>query len=192
MARTDLDMAAFRGLLVPKRMLVMQLLQGASGLGCLIFGAIVLGLSCRGGSEVGTGDDSVNSAVMDILTFIHIGYAIVSYSGAYVCYRYVVNYKRLSEQIYFGNLPGDASLEEKSLVLIKTGIIVRIVSLEGVAFFGLVTCLLGATGGVLNEYPKYWVNLFSFVVMMAFVLMTFPTKRRVESIFADRMLDNRL
>ncbi|HDP80473.1 MAG TPA: hypothetical protein ENN21_06480 [Spirochaetes bacterium] len=51
-----------------------------------------------------------------------------------------------------------------ALAVIRTARIIKLAVIEGPAFFGLVICFLGVTGGVIYREPLYWVNLVSYGV----------------------------
>jgi hypothetical protein len=57
--------------------------------------------------------------------------------------------------------------------------IVRFAILEIAAMIGLGICAIGATRGVMNVEPMYWVNLFSTLIMVAVATWKFPSQERV-------------
>jgi hypothetical protein len=93
-----------------------------------------------------------------------------------------------------GRLTSGENVSEEQLATwcvsqLRTAIIVRLAIMEGAAFFGLVVCVIGATGGALAAEPKYWVNLASTCVLALFAITTFPAKERWTSWFQERFVD---
>jgi len=119
------------------------------------------------------------------LTYTHVFFAIVSYSVTQIVFKQMLSRDRLSKLSYgIGsktNQP-ELSLPERCFFMIRGAIIVRLAMFEGVAFFGLVICLLGIIQGVLQLHTGYWVNAFSTVVALGLILKTYPSRERIEGI----------
>jgi hypothetical protein len=110
---------------------------------------------------------------METLSMTHVGFTIVAYLLAPFLFNRVLNATRLD--------PGqDAAtpreLATQALLLLRTAIIVRLAVLEGAAIFGLSVCVIGVTGGVMESEPLYWLNLGSGVLLIAFGVITFPSR----------------
>jgi len=63
--------------------------------------------------------------------------------------------------------------------------IFRLALFESVAVFGLVVCTLAAFNGVLQAHPIYWLNLFSSLLFMVFLVNHFPTPEKLERFFRE-------
>jgi hypothetical protein len=71
---------------------------------------------------------------------------------------------------------------EAVLSNIRLAGIVRLAVMEWAAFFGLVVLVVATQQSVLQRAPEYWVNVISTVIMFGFVLLTFPTRARLEEV----------
>jgi Na+-transporting NADH:ubiquinone oxidoreductase subunit NqrB len=65
----------------------------------------------------------------------------------------------------------------------RSAIIARLAALEGSAFLGLAICTIGATNGILREYPYYWINVLPGAVLIIYGAATFPTKENLVNWF---------
>jgi hypothetical protein len=73
--------------------------------------------------------------------------------------------------------------------VIKAASIVRLGLMEGLAMYGLVICMVAAQLGVLKIYPIFWLNTLSSVVLVGYIVHSFPTKERLEGIFREKRSD---
>lgn len=185
-----INLSDFQQLLTRKNLLPIQIIQLGITAGCTGFLVVVLVLTGKQPSgavgPVGAGE---NAPPIDILSYIHLGLALTAYAAAIGMYRFLVNPKRLAGSMYLANQPGHAAIAEKCLSLIRTGTILRFAFLEGAAFFGLILCLLAGQNGLLEEQPVYWLNVFSYFVLLLVTLATFATRDRVENLFINRFLN---
>ncbi len=182
-----INLADFQQLLTRKNLLPIQIIQLGITAGCTVFLVVVLVLT--GKRSVGAVGAGENAFPIDILTLIHLGLALTAYAAAIGMYRFLVNPKRLAGSMYLANQPDHAAIAEKCLSLIRTGTILRFAFLEGVAFFGLILCLLAGQNGLLEAHPEYWLNVFSYLVLLLVTLATFATRDRVENLFINRFLN---
>lgn len=83
--------------------------------------------------------------------------------------------------------PHDATLAERAVNVIRTAMLIRTALLEGASFFGLAGMMIAATNGSLFTIPWVWVNVVPLVVLIAFVVLTFPTPGRLEEIFETQI-----
>jgi hypothetical protein len=72
------------------------------------------------------------------------------------------------------------------LSVIRTSHIIRLAVLEGVAFFGLVVCIIGATNGGLSLRSEYWLNGVPAIFYIIFVSLSIPSASRLEQLFINR------
>ena len=187
----QLSLEEFRKQLKPQQVRVFQIISLALGTGVFLFFLIVLG-TYWGSSETPGTQESSNLSVIKILTLVHILEAGFLYILSFFLYRFLVSQQQLKKIL---KTPPPAGVdpatppEGRCIGIILTGTLIRLAMFEGTALFGLITCLLGATDGTLRQYPVYWLNLFSLVFMILFVLVTFPTRQRLEDIFQARFGD---
>jgi len=179
-----INLSDFQQLLTRKNLLPIQIVQLGITSGTSAFFIIVLVLTRT--PPVGQMPDP---SFLNILSLSHLGLAIAVYTAAHVVYRFIVNPKRLAGSMYLANQPDHAAIAEKCLSLIRTGTILRFAFLEGVAFFGLILCLLAGQNGLLEAHPEYWLNVFSYLVLLLVTLATFATRDRVENLFINRFLN---
>jgi hypothetical protein len=174
----------FRQQLTPEKIRPIQIIQLGMGLGIVVFGALVLLLYYS--IPAPRANDITDSLfLLQILTYTHILFAIVSYAVTQVVFKKMLSRNRLSKLSYeTRNKTIQAGITplDKCFFKIQGAIIVRLAMFEGVAFFGLVICLLGAIQGVLQLHTGYWVNAFSTVVALGLILKTYPTRERIEEI----------
>ncbi len=83
--------------------------------------------------------------------------------------------------------PHNATLAERAVNVIRTAMLIRTALLEGASFFGLAGMMIAATKGTLFAVPWVWVNVVPLVVLIIFVVLTFPTPERLEEIFETRI-----
>ena len=72
---------------------------------------------------------------------------------------------------------------QRCISLIRTASLVRVATMEGAAFFGLVTTMTVATSGVGNIENAYYLNASSILPLLAYIAMRFPNAERIEDIF---------
>ncbi len=179
-----INLSDFQQLLTWKNLLPMQAIQLGMTAGSSAFLILVLVLPGNW-----TAREPMDPSLLNILSLIHLGLALAAYTAAHVVYRFIVSHKRLAGSMYLANQPDTAQIAEKCLSLIRTGTIVRFAFLEGVAFFGLIICLMAGQGGLLEQHPEYWLNIFSYIVMLFVTFAIFTTRDRVETIFINRFLN---
>jgi hypothetical protein len=83
---------------------------------------------------------------------------------------------------------GIPSLDQPALYVsvIRAAWILRLALQEGPAMFGLVICVLGVTGGQMDEQPLYWLNSLTTVLFLITAVMTIPSRERVLDTFSSR------
>lgn len=152
------------------RMLSLALMGGP-----LLYGACLLAFYLTSGPHSATpGAGALHT--METLSMTHVGFTIVAYLLAPFLFNRTLNATRLD--------PGQEAdspraLALQAVLLLRTAMIVRLAILEGAAFFGLSVCVIGVTGGVMESDPLYWLNLGSSVLLIAFGVITFPSRERL-------------
>jgi hypothetical protein len=175
-----------------------QIIQAAIGLGIVMFGGVILFLylNSRGQERIA---HSATAIPFRYLTWAHISLAVVVYGTANVLYRMIIRRCRtlggveeLSSTDSYRtdtNVAEECLKAEKCVGAMRAAIIVRLGMYEGVAFFGLVICMLGMTEGIFETTPIYLVNLFSPAILILTVAATFPTRGRLEGLFRRHISD---
>lgn len=153
----------------------LQVFHFAFALGVLIFFFVVLFFFIES-TAVMVAD---NEQVIELLTFAHAVYAVGAYAAAIFAHRTIIT-RGLHEAMHLRHAA-------RVLAAIRMASIVRLVILEGVAFFGLVILFLGTQTGVLQMVPLYWINLFSTVLLLSFVGLNFPSRERIETLLSVRL-----
>ena len=172
-----MGLAEFRQALTPGTVRSLRIIQGAIGAGVLVFALVVLGMHARVSSDVPP-PPQVVVFLVQILTVVHFVMAAAIYPLGHLVFTRMVSRERIAKS--------GATDPAKVLSLMRAGIIMRLAMYEGVAFVGLVVCMVGVLEGVLRAHPVYWVNAFSTVVLLLFVMRTFPSEERLLTIFEER------
>lgn len=153
----------------------LQVFHFAFAMGVLAFFFVVLFAYLQNPAAPNAGDTSL----MDLLTFAHLVYALVAYGGSVLVHRTIVS-RALADGVRMYSA-------ERALAGLRTASVVRLAIMEAVAFFGLVALFLSIQTGTLQANPFYWVNLFSTVVLFAFVGWSFPSRERLELLVSRRL-----
>lgn len=181
----QLQLSEFQKALTPGRMRQFYIIPIVLLVGATVFLGIILYLYSINGPE----SKQIDNPVLPLISIVHICQAMICYFISFLIYRYMVGRKGL-EKIMSAQRAnqnaGENTIETGCAVVIFTGYILRAAFMEGVAFFGLIICLLGITEGVIYDQPIYWFNLFSYVVLAVVTVWTFPTRDRLEGIFTKR------
>jgi len=176
--------------LTPENLRSIKIIQLTMGLGLVFSGALVLLLYYKI-PDSAKHDTSDMLFLIRILTYTHVGLAIVMYSVSKIVFKKMVRWDRLSNLSYDG-VSGTGNPEmtssEKFLLMIRSAIIVRLAMYEGVAFFGLIICLLGTANGILQVNPGYWVNSFSTIATLWLIFKTYPSRDVIQRICRDANL----
>ena len=185
----QLNVEEFRKQLQPQRIRVLQIIYIALAAGVFIFFLIVLGAYYVTSRETG---EIKEADVYLIRTFsiVHVCVTIMLYSSGFIFLQPVVNKRKSRNNTsLFPGKTQEIPPEKICCEFIATRAIIRVAALEGASLFGLIVCLLGSMNGTLRQHPIYWLNLFSFVILILYVLVTFPTRQRLEDIFQRRFGD---
>jgi len=187
---SDLSTAEFRSALTPERVKIGMIIQAALAGGALLFFVAV--------STIGLLNQPKNPAAIDysmlgIMTIICLMLLLLTYITGSFVYNSFFKPERLqaafsSEPINNEGRPISASPAEKAVSLIRTAILVRTASLEGAAIFGLASFTLAAQQGALKTVPWIWFDILPLIVLLLWVIISFPTPDRLEKIFETKMI----
>ena len=156
-----------------------QVFYFANAIGVLIFFFVVLFLFLQSFSNpIIVADPAAEEYVM-MLTMLHLTVLVLAYLMGTFVYRKMLGRAFSAEQ---RSLSAEAVLSN-----IRLAGIVRLAVMEWAAFFGLVVLVVATQQSVLQRVPEYWVNVISTVIMFGFVLLTFPTRARLEEVFQTGM-----
>ncbi len=164
---------AFRQALGPNELRAMQAIQAALMAGVLLFSLVVVLLAIRPQAAA----LATPPATLTLLSLVHGAMAIGIWSLAPMLQTALLARARPES---------GASEAAAALAAIRSAGLLRLALLEGPALFGLVTCLLAARGGALREQPLYWLNALSAGAFLAYAALSFPTRERVETFYAER------
>jgi hypothetical protein len=147
----------------------LQIFHFAMALGVLVFlFAVLFYFVFEGGGTPRAGNDDL----VLLLTIAHVVYGFLAYPVAWFLHA------RLLRRAFTEGRSGGSAMAV--LGGLRTASIIRLAFLEGIAFFGLVVLFIAIQGGVLQTTPIYWLNLYSTLIMLAYVLLFFPTRERVQ------------
>jgi len=151
----------------PSELRALQVVQTALMGGVFLFGLVVVLLAMR---PPAANAEPIAPRVLILLSATHAVIALIAWSLAPLLQGLLVARlgARLSSAAGVGTLRG--------------ALIVRLAVLEGPALFGLVICLIAATGGALRATPLYWLNALSAVAFLGYGVLSFPTAERLEAL----------
>jgi len=151
-----------------------QVFYFANALGVLIFFFVVLFLFLQSFSNPATLVDPESENYVMMLTMLHLVVLAIAYLAATFVYRKMLARAFSEEQ--------RSVSAEAVLATMRLAGIVRLAVMEWAAFFGLVVLVVATQQWVLQLTPEYWVNLISTFIMFGFVILTFPTRSRLEEL----------
>lgn len=186
---SNVSLIEFREALTSPAVRISQIISFAMAAGVVVYLGVlaIIGL----GQDPSIPDPGAR-ATTDMLTIVNFIFMVSAWSIA----------KLIGERPYAeANLQDAANREfrhrsgeilasspaEKCLVIIRTADILRLALLEGSAFLGLTTLTIAIAGRQLNSVPLYWINIAPAVVLLLYVARTFPTRERLEEIFAAKI-----
>jgi hypothetical protein len=156
-----------------------QVFYFGNAMGVLVFLFVVLFLFIQSFSNPSTPIDPGPGRYVMMLTALHLAVAVVAYLAAIFVYR------RILARAFSQERRGTSA--DVVLSNIRLAGIVRLAIVEWAAFFGLVVLVVSTQQWVLQHAPEYWLNLLSTAIFFGFVLLTFPTRARLEEMTRDGM-----
>ncbi|RMI15161.1 MAG: hypothetical protein D6681_04510 [Calditrichaeota bacterium] len=152
----------------------------------LIFGAVVVMIARVKAPDAAPPTESAHQLI-ELLSIVHVALALILYPTAITLYNRAYDPRQLQQQLNeAGSVP--EARAQTCLQIMRTAHILRLAPVEGVAMFGLVVCLLGVQSDVLAAFPRYWLNLFSSVILLAMVAANLPGKESLLSEFRRKIL----
>jgi hypothetical protein len=140
----------------------LAVLQAALGVGPLSFWGVVVGLSLLPGFAERTATPESLQLVV-LLSVAHAATGLTSWTA--------------------GSFLFERTLARGcDLASLRAATILRLALFEGVALFGAVVCLQAVLLGVAPAQPLVWLNAASTFVLLGLVIVTFPTRERVERV----------
>ena len=188
---SNLSTMEFKTALTPERVRVGMIIQGALAAGALLFFFAVLAVASL--------NQPKNTIAIDLdqLTYMTCA-CLLFFVADFIIGRFLYFSQFKPERLEaaysseFKDQNGNiipASPAEKAVSLIRTSMLIRTALFEGAAFFGLATLMIGAQQGALEILPWVWINVFPLLALLIWVLSTFPTANRLESIFEANILN---
>ena len=76
---------------------------------------------------------------------------------------------------------------QKCVSVIRTASLIRLATMEGAAFFGLITTMQVVQNGIGIIEPIYYANILSILPLFIYVVTNFPSVERIEEIFQKKI-----
>jgi hypothetical protein len=157
---------------------VSQIIHIALAFGVLSLFAVTMILYSMGSPQPETDNELIQNLLMVLLFF-----ACAGYGGAYFLYQKMTAGISLSQPVGGQDGSVSASVGDRFVVKLRVAQIVRLALFEGVAFFGLIICLLAVLNGVIYSHTEYWIAALPALILLLLVATTFPTKERIVALF---------
>ncbi len=174
----------FENVLTPDALRITQMVQFSLMAGPFFFAMVVILVSSRG--TYGPPHES-DPAFIETLSIVTMALTAAGFGLGQLLFNRTFSPSRILADS--PSTPPEA-IAAQCMSLQRTAILLRLATMEGAAFFGLVISMVAATSGVLSAAPVYWINLLPTVVLLLFGLSTFPSKDRLAMWFEKRCLDN--
>ncbi len=173
----------FQNALTPQILRQMQIIQFAISVAPLIYLAVALILEFSL-APAPTGDAMVQT--LSIISLVHCVLAIIGYGVSFTLFNNLLSEQRLKRSIPDGPVTPEL-LISLSLMLLRTGMILRLAFFEAIAFIGLSVCVIGVSTGVIDSHPEFWLNATTTLILIVFSITTFPTKERLAQLFNEKL-----
>lgn len=151
----------------------LAILQAALGAGPLFVWLVVVGLSQlpppNESAATGAAAGPDQARLIMLLSAVHVMVALSSYAAGALLFSRVLHQRAPQDPL--GRL--------------RAATVLRLALLEGPALFGAVICLLAVQPGVAEQVPLVWLNATSTFVLLFVVVVTFPTRERVERLLRE-------
>ncbi len=187
----EVTLSQFQSILTAQNIRIFQIIHGAIALGVAAFMGVVLFLYSTQTAPTESGDLKDSYDLIKILTLAHIMIAAAVYTVSRVVFNLLLGPSAWKDGTVktFKDSQGRTVTDpaEKILAMIRSALIVRLAMLEAPALFGLVICLLAITNGTIYHTSIIWLNAITALILIGFVIRTFPNKERLEEIFNSRV-----
>jgi hypothetical protein len=185
----DLSTEEMRTALTPERVRVGMIIQAGLGLGGLFFFSAILFVAFLHNTAVA---NTESLGFLTTLTQVVLGLFVVFSSVQQFVYRSRFSAQQLEAAFTndFHDQQGNviiATPAEKAISFIRTTMLIRTAMFEGPAFFGLAVLMMAAQNGLLLSDSWLWINTLPLAVFIALIVITFPTKEKVVSIFENNI-----
>lgn len=179
----------FQKVLTPERMKAARLVQMLIGLTPVLMTVAFMWIATNQGN-VEPRENALETVTL--LTWIHAAVAAVLYGFATWMSRRSLteeSLKSAAEKPFFDkNRRPVEDPAEKCYLLLLRSMIIRMALFEATALVGLMVILIAMRMGVLGQYPFFWLNLLTLVILIVVTARTIPSKERFEQIFRDRIV----
>lgn len=179
----------FEAVLTPAELRISQAIQGAMGAGVMALFMVVVVLYMI--TEVQIPATGEAAQFIKLMSLINVIVAISIYGVSTLVERAQFKTARLGEHLKHGSRDAQGDMLDDTarqcLYIIRSATIIRLAMYDAIALFGIVVCILAVLNGVLQTYPIYWLNALSSVLMVAYVIVTFPTTDRLKTTFQSKM-----
>ena len=167
---------------VSARILRLQFVQAAIGLGAVAFALVVLALHAAG---IRSGQPD-GAKLMQLLSRITVVVLCVTYLPAWRLPPLIA--KAFHPPVRNGSAAAreaqtEAEAFDDFLARFFVARLARLLLLDAAATYGLAVCLIGSLGDVIVRRPEHWFNVLPAAVLLCYVLATFPTRGRLEGRF---------
>ncbi len=159
-----------RAALTPEVVRALQIVHLALGMGVLGFAGVVTFLHLQNGgavAKVSPEEHENRLAMMRTFSFVNVTLAASAIGGAFIV-----------PTMQLAAIRGTADAAGWAGAL-RSSAIVRAALLESSALFGLVTCFLASTNGVLASQPELALNALPAAGFLLFLAAAFPTQERL-------------
>jgi uncharacterized membrane protein len=184
---SDVPVEDFETALSDEHLRTMQVIGVALPIGVVIFAAIVGVMYFVREPAIPQDAGAVNA-----LTAVHALFAIVGLVGAWLLPEIMFREANLRKwAVWAGRtvVAREGANRQATLCigLIQMSRIIRLAVLEGVAFLGLVACLLAVQQGTVQHQPLYWLNASTALLFIAYAALTIPTRDRITREFTSKI-----
>lgn len=164
----------------PENIRASQIIHVALALGVTMFFGIVVFLY---GQPLA--DSSTDEGLIQALCAVLLMFAVGAYGTAAVLYKKMVANITLPERVATADGKVFDKVGDILVFKLRTPQIVRLALFEGVAFFGLVICMLAVQSGLIHAKPVYWAAALPALFVVLLVALTFPTKEKMVAAFEE-------
>jgi hypothetical protein len=180
----------FKSILTKERIRIIQLIQGILAISVIFF---LLVLSILYIQENGNVYSFKAYHIIVIFSIVHLFIGIIVFILAILNTRrqYSLSYlKSMLVKTFYDNEGTAISLTaaDRCLLIIRNVILMQTMVQEIPVFIGLGIILFAIITGTIYHYPIIMLNLVTSIYQLVYIIITFPTMRRIESTFKKRIL----
>jgi hypothetical protein len=172
----------FRRALTPRFVQSTRIIALALGGGVAVMLVLAVTLAYAPRSASAEQDPFAAARVLFVCSLVHAVIAATTFGLAVVLPRLVWTRMHARRRTDAGG---------RALTAVRAVLVLRLVLCEAAATFGLIVCILGATLGVLRTHPLYWLNACSALILIVFIVLTFPDEERLVALY-QRLIAERM